>query len=479
MITITGGSIGSVNMNIGNNVFTMSGGTVVGDVIGFGNNATRLTMDANLVLGDGTTLTGALTIDSSSTLFAGGGNYAVVANDGVSPVTLTNAGIIDLTNGASGATDRFSVFGNYVGTGGTLRLQTVLGADGSPSDRLVISGAGNSASGSTGVAIVNAGGSGAATASDGILVVQAVNGASTAAGSFSLQGIAAAGAYEYLLFQGGLAGSNPNNWYLRSVIVASPGQQAPPSPLPSTPGLIPIIRPEVAVHSIVPAMARSLDLLTLGTFHQRQGGQSLLRSDPSNAAWGRVFGQHTREDFSGGVVPSFDGVLGGLQAGTDLGRFDWAGGHRSRFGLYVSQTEMSGDVRGAVLAMIDTDAGDIALGATTVGAYWTHIGPANWYIDAVVQGSFVSGDAKSNRGVTGHVRGNGFAASLEGGYPVRLTPWLSFEPQAQAIWQHMSLDSSDDGMSAIVYKNADVFVGRIGARLHGQCKTLPQSGSLT
>lgn len=566
LITITGGSIGSVNMNIGNNVFTMSGGTIVADVIGFGNNdtfnlsgtafiggnvnlgngqnvfnitggqivgtvmsgtgvdrftwdgggtiggaitlgagndigvlrnltdanltmplldggigtdsltfdntiatgvarfqnwetidltnATQLTMDGNLVLGDAGTLTGALSVDASSTLFAGGANYAIMASDGVSPVLVTNAGVIDLTNGGSGAADAFTIFGNYVGSGGSLLLQTFLGADGSASDKLVISGAGNSASGSTGITILNMGGPGALTVADGILVVEAINGATTDSGSFVLQGPAVSGAHEYLLFQGGLTGANPDNWYLRSTLLPQPGQ------------VVEIIRPEVAPHSIVPALVRSLDLLSLGTFHQRQGNQS-LGGEPSNAAWARIFGQHTREQFAGGVTPSFDGVMGGVQAGVDLGRFEWAGGHRNRFGLYVGHAEAAGDVRGAVLGLADASAGDLKLGATSAGAYWTHIGPANWYVDTLVQGSYVSGNAKSGRGFDGRVTGGGFAASIESGYPIPLTPWLRLEPQAQAIWQHTSLDDTSDGLSTINYQDTHVFVGRIGARLQG------------
>jgi len=49
------------------------------------------------------------------------------------------------------------------------------------------------------------GGAGASTASDGIMVVQALNGATTSARAFSLNGRVAAGAYEYFLFKGGVS----------------------------------------------------------------------------------------------------------------------------------------------------------------------------------------------------------------------------------------------------------------------------------
>ena len=66
---------------------------------------------------------------------------------------------------------------NYVGRGGSVALNTYLGADGSPSDRLVIDG--GSASGRSGLRITNTTGPGELDAGDGIRVVQAINGGTT------------------------------------------------------------------------------------------------------------------------------------------------------------------------------------------------------------------------------------------------------------------------------------------------------------
>lgn len=153
------------------------------------------TLDSTFILGDSGTGTGSFSIDDSSTLLAGNGvNAAIAPFDGIRPVSLTNAGVIDLTNGTSGATDTFTVIGNYTGSGGAIRLQTVLGDDASPADKLVISG--GAASGTTGLAVTNLNGTGAATRQDGILVVQAINGATTAGTAFGLSNAVAAGAFE-------------------------------------------------------------------------------------------------------------------------------------------------------------------------------------------------------------------------------------------------------------------------------------------
>ena len=170
------------------------------------------------MLGDSATGTGTLTVDDTSTVYAGSGGHAIRPFNSGALVEMVNAGRIDLTG--TGAGDVFTVRGNYRGDGGGLYLRTVLGADKSTSDRLVIDG--GTATGTTGIGVLNAGGSGAATLADGILVVQALNGGRTAPGAFSLFAPVAAGAYEYFLFKGGVSAGTAENWYLRSTLVTGP-----------------------------------------------------------------------------------------------------------------------------------------------------------------------------------------------------------------------------------------------------------------
>ncbi|MDH1131401.1 autotransporter adhesin family protein, partial [Stenotrophomonas maltophilia] len=199
-------------------------------------NSTELTFDGDLVLGDSGTGTGTLTVDDTSTVYAGSGSHSVRPFNSGALVEMVNAGRIDLTG--TGAGDVFTVRGNYRGDGGGLYLRTVLGADNSTSDRLVIDG--GAVTGTTGIGVLNAGGSGAATLADGILVVQALNGGRTAPGAFSLFAPVAAGAYEYFLFKGGVSAGTSENWYLRSTLVAGPAPApngsgingVPPPPTP-------------------------------------------------------------------------------------------------------------------------------------------------------------------------------------------------------------------------------------------------------
>jgi hypothetical protein len=45
--------------------------------------------------------------------------------------------------------------------------------------------------------------------------------------------------------------------------------------------------------------------------NERQGDQLLLRDGVKVGAWGRVFGQQTREHFGQGAQPDFDGTYAG------------------------------------------------------------------------------------------------------------------------------------------------------------------------
>ncbi len=211
---------------------------------------TELTFDGDLVLGDAGSGTGTLTVDPTSTLFAGGGADASIrAFDAGQLATVFNGGRIDLTNGASGATDRFTIVGDYVGDNAAVYLQTVLGDDSSASDRLVVS-AGN-ASGSTGLGIVNLGGTGGSTVLDGILVVEATNGATSTGSAFALTTPVAAGAFEYFLFKGGVSAGTAENWYLRSTLVAPPAP--PPTPEDPEPEPLPPPDPAPAPDPLEPA----------------------------------------------------------------------------------------------------------------------------------------------------------------------------------------------------------------------------------
>ncbi|TYL86783.1 hypothetical protein [Bradyrhizobium cytisi] len=409
--TWSGGNVGGMNLGGNNDVATfrnltpanlvpgilVDGGpgidrltwdnTTGGDVARFLNwelfeltNASTLVFSSTLTLGDAGTGTGTLSIDPTSNVFAGQGAHAIVPFTAGQLVTVNNAGTIDLTNGPPAATDSLTIVGNYVGLNGRLALQTFLAGDGAPSDKLVIS-TGN-ASGATSISVANLGGPGTLTTGNGILVVEAINGGTTAGGAFSLAGAVAAGPYEYLLFRGGATTGTEQNWYLRSSEPApSPSPSLPETPVvPTLEGpVVPLFRPEVPLHSVLPATARQMGISTLGTFHERFGEQDLLGGTGRLPdTWGRVFGSTHEQSWQGTVRPEFDGNIWGIQVGRDLYGIDRPSGHIDRFGLFYAHARASGDVRGFAVGQLHSPVGSIGLDGDTLGGYWTHVGPSRW-----------------------------------------------------------------------------------------------------
>ncbi|MCJ8207528.1 autotransporter outer membrane beta-barrel domain-containing protein [Pseudomonas sp. RGM2987] len=439
----------------------------------------RLDLNDTLVLGDSATATGVLNIDSSSVLTSTQGSVNPFTAGQL--VTLNNSGTIDLTRDNTRTNDSLTVQGNYVGSNGQLRLQTVLGADGSPSDKLVVNG--GTLTGNTAIAVTNVGGAGGLTSQDGIEVVQAQGGAVSDNGAFSLAQSVSAGAFDYRLFKGGVTG-NANNWYLRSTVVAGP-LAAPPAPslpnAPASPPLpplpvpvagaapIPLYRPEVPTWSAMPPVAAQLTLMALGTFHDRQGDQRLLTETGAfGAGWGRVYGKDLDQTWAGTVTPRFDGSIKGFQVGSDLYSAPTSGGQTQRIGFFVGHTELNGNVDGFNLGFEGRRAGKVDLDGDSYGLYWTLIDPSGGYVDAVVMGTRLDGDSRSERGLKIDNRGHALTLSAEAGYPFAVASNWVLEPQVQIIHQKVSLDTQDDGISRVEFDSDSAWTGRLGARLKGR-----------
>lgn len=439
-------------------------------------------LNDSLVLGDSGTGSGHLDIDASSSLSSSTG--LIRAFDSNQNATLNNSGTIYLTAGGAQASDRLTVIGNYVGNGGSLKLQSVLAGDDSPSDRLVVSR--GSLSGSTTINVANLGGNGAETLQNGIQVVEANQGATSSDGAFHLGGTVSAGAFDYFLYKGGVTPGTQNNWYLRSSVtgpvVPLPEPEGPVTPLPGPEGpllpdpepgeTIPFYRPEVAVDALAGPAAALLDQAVLGNFHQRQGDQALLRNnDQSNAGWLRTFASDVRQGWSGDVAPGLEGHFWGLQAGHDLYATSDDRGNRYTTGLFVSHARLQGSARGFVDGFQNTRAGTLRLNSDSLGIYWNLIAPNDAYLDAVAMGSRYHGSARSDRQLKFDIAGHGLTLSLEGGYPYPLTTGWVLEPQAQFIVQKVLLDNDNDGISQIRPDSQDYFKGRLGVRAKGSIQT--------
>ena len=347
VIATDAGAVGTLNIGAGVGDPAAAPGTLTASSLAFGagtgtlnfNHTSDTYVFAPAISGTGTvnvlagitTLTGGNSYDGAThvragTLRAGARNTfspnsaATVASRGTLDLNgfdqilagLANAGRVNMGTGTAPGTVLTTT--SYTGRGGMIAMNTFLGGDNSPSDRLVING--GTASGTSGLRITNAGGSGDLTLGNGIPVVVATSGGTTAPGAFGLSGPVVAGPYEYFLFRGGVTPGNENDWFLRNVAGPIPPEPpgptrpdpippgpTPPTPVPPTPvppGLpgpepVPFFRPEAVVYAGLPALARLIGKETLGTFHERQGDQSLLtKNGPLPIGWGRAFGATDR-----------------------------------------------------------------------------------------------------------------------------------------------------------------------------------------
>ncbi|MDB5701521.1 MAG: transporter [Sphingomonadales bacterium] len=537
-VTLTSGAVtGGVLLGSGNDTFLMTGGTLTGAFdAGAGNNTAtfRGLTDANLsgvtrIAGQGTatgtdTLTfdnttstgtrritgwnnvnlinssgltadgdlalagGSVGIDSTSTLYAGNGFNPLISASAGGTMTVNNAGTIDLTNGTSGAGDTLTIRGNYVGQNGTLKLQTVLGSDNSLSDRLVIDG--GKASGSTTIQITNAGGLGAATTGNGIEVVGAINGGTTTAttskDAFTLAGTHVdAGAFQYRLYASDTTGAN-ESWYLRTQTgsgqaeVPNPPTTPTPPTTPSTPAEVITYRTEVPLLAALPDRLRNADLTMLATYHKRMGDDSSEGSVAQGFTvpgriWGRFIADDGRSRQRGDARATTDGHLYGGQIGIDLFRYGNDKGHHD-FGVYGGYIKAKTDVSGFAGGVDGSYVGRLDPTSKYAGLYWTYQANNGFYTDVVLQYSWYGGKAQVANGGRIGINGHGVLASVETGYPLKLSTNWVLEPQAQLIGQGVSINDVAIPNALVTQHTPGYLTGRLGLRLKGRFPT--SSGSI-
>ncbi|MBP0579405.1 autotransporter outer membrane beta-barrel domain-containing protein [Labrys sp. LIt4] len=417
-------------------------------------------------LANGTTLTSPSTLTVNADLTIDGSSALLAMNGATITGDLRNAGLVDMRNGSAGST--VTVNGNYVGNGGTVGLDTVLGADGSPTDLLVING---NASGSTTLQIANVGGTGAKTIADGIKVVQ-VDGTSTS-DAFHLGSALSAGAYDYNLYFGGVADPADQDWYLRSVGINAPSQEVTP----------------------YAEILGNFAYATLGTLQQRTGNRiwpngapaaTIWCKDPTQnfqckpsaeqdavyadgkphlvgaGAWGRAGGEYS--SYSPRVGSAYTQKLGYLQAGYEGVAYESASGELT-VGAYGTVGSSVADI--AITPDPVTGArrkGKISTTGYGVGANLTWLGNNGLYADGVGQFTWYQSDLSRKPG--GDNSGWSSVLSLEVGKRFEMGSGWAIVPQAQLAWTHVDFDSFNDLNGTKVSLNkGDSLKGRVGARI--------------
>jgi outer membrane autotransporter protein len=428
------------------------------------------TVAAGATLGGYGTVSGS--VNNGGTIAAGNALAAFAAsNAGAFNIggDLNNAGIVNLASSTGKAGNVLNVAGNYTGTSGQVVLNTVLNAGGaaSQSDRLVVGG---NVSGTTAIK-VNQSGSGAATIGDGIQLVQ-VGGAS-AANSFHLAGPIQAGAFQYMLFQGGA--TDANDWYLRSQLAqqttpdtGDSGTTAPPAT--SAAGTGPIAyRPAVAGYTVTPLLNADYGYAMLGRLHERVGDvASLDAAQPahSNGVWGRIGGQNV--DADAGNRFSADERTFFAEFGKDWTLSHNTSGGSTHAGATVSFGSTSATFADSArsLAGLPDGTGSVETQAQSIGGYWTKYLPDGSYFDGVGQFTHYQNRYGDIFGDSGSQNGFGAGVSGEVGKPFALgSSGVAIEPQAQLLYQYLHLNHFDDGISDISSNTTNGLRGRLGFRI--------------
>ncbi|MCF7673616.1 autotransporter outer membrane beta-barrel domain-containing protein, partial [Bacillus subtilis] len=360
--------------------------------------------------------------------------------------------------------------GNYNGTGSAaLILRGDLGADNSPTDKLVVTG---STSGTTTVQFLSRNGMGAQTV-NGIQIIEV---AGRSDGIFNLKGdyvtkdgqqAVIAGVYAYTLFKGGVSTPADGGWYLRSQSISAGPRFSPTAPVYEGGAQ------SMQALSSLPSLQQRIgnrywndtDHFVAGQSNNPSVSGSASSSDTDTSmdkrgVWGRIEGAHSRfqpKTTTTGTNQKINTLI--MQAGID--------------GL-ISETEtgkliagMTGQY-GKAKSSISSEFGDgnadtqgWGLGGTLSwygdnGVYWDGQAQAMWYNTDMSSSNLRSTLANGNKGF-------GYALGLEAGRRIEMAPHWSLTPQAQLVWSSVTFDTFQDVFGAtIAMDNGDSLNARMG-----------------
>ncbi|WP_457492399.1 autotransporter family protein [Tardiphaga sp. P5_C7] len=381
----------------------------------------------------------------------------------------SNAGIVAPGNSIGTLT----VAGNYTGNGGTLQIETALGGDSSPTDRLVVTG---NTAGSTNVRVINVGGSGAQTV-EGIKIIDvggASNGAFSLLGNYVVQGQQAVvgGAYAYTLQKNGVSTPTDGDWYLRSSLINPPSASGPAAPAG------PLYQPGVPLYENYAQVL--LGMNELPTMQQRVGnrywggsdamaraGVAAAPGDGSSAPtafWGRIEGGQSNLQPSTTTGSTYKADQFKMQAGLDGLLME-----NERGRLIVGLTGQYGLTTANVASAFGN--GRIRVEGSGVGGTLTWFGDNGFYVDGQAQSMFYRSDLSSVlAGTMAHGNeGVGYAFSAETGKRFFVGNGWSLTPQAQLSYAKAEFDRFLDRFGAPVsLRDGDSLLGRAGLALNHQ-----------
>ncbi|MBK5142921.1 autotransporter outer membrane beta-barrel domain-containing protein [Budviciaceae bacterium BWR-B9] len=468
---VTGGNGIGINVD-GASAFAFNANNSVlnGDVLVASDSSTDMTLSNN------STMTGAAHGVTNLNLTDSRWNMTDSSDVGLLNI---NQSTISFSPPVSGNFKTLSV-NSLNGNNGTFVLNTVLNEGGAntQSDKVHVTG---DASGDHNLLVNNVGGLGALTVGDGIQVVQ-IDG--NESGAFKLGNTVSAGAYQYNLYQGGVTGAN--DWYLRSYLEPTPPPAPEPDPIPApesgltpvpeldpTPAPVPTpahtisYRPEVPGYVAAPYLNEQYGFDTIGTMHERIG-DNVVRN--TGSAWGRIGGQHI-ENESGSF--SYDTDTWFAQLGADLYQATNEAQTEITSGIMLTLGQQNTDANDSSRSLnptLSTQTGTVDTHGYGLGAYYTRMAQDGSYLDLVTQGTYYRNDYSSDHNAKQD--GYGLAFSAETGKPFDTGNNWSIEPQAQVMYQYLSMNSFNDDVSHVDGTSHNSVRARGGLRITKQMDTM-------
>ncbi len=469
---------------------TIYGNTQVqGGAFVVANNATYGTLAADVSQNMPTSFT----VAPGATL-SGGTMGTVRADNFTLGGTLNIAGAAPAGTAAGGYSTFNITSGNVqLASGSQVHFNTYLNdASVQRSDLLMLNLNGSATTGTAQVLVTNTGGAGQQTVGDGIELVQVANGSS--ANAFTLGKPVEAGAYQYLLYRGGVgANAGSENWYLRSDLEApptepeepgqpgEPGEPGVPEP-PPAPGPV-AWRPGVVGYVLNPLLNLDYGFKSLGTLHQRVGDVPGAIQPQGGTAVNGVWGRANVSSFDANTSSRFstDSTTYYAQFGKDWTLDQPRDGGSTHAGVTATFGDTSASFYDAMrpIAGLSRKTGTVSTQAGSLGGYWTRYRADGTYFDSVGQVTYYHNRFGGEDGRASQ-DGVGVALSQEVGKPFRIasTP-VAIEPQAQLMYQYLSLDGFNDAISSISGTHSNALRGRLGFRIFGadQAEAQAQTGN--
>nr|WP_279031402.1 autotransporter outer membrane beta-barrel domain-containing protein [Snodgrassella alvi] len=258
------------------------------------------------------------------------------------------------------------------------------------------------------------------------------------------------------------------------------GPTAPDKPILPAPPIteVPIYAEPVSGYVQMPTADMELGFTTISTLHERRGENQTYNITGSNntalggdqqQTWGRVLVKHLDKD--GKKRLDTAGNQSVLQIGHDfILDENEKTGIRRHIGGYVAYGHNENDFRDEYRAkngyiVDDHYTGKGRTDAVSVGGYGTFYGNNGGYVDLVGQVTYLRNkyNARSNESV--HQNGWGAALSAETGksFIVYGNNWF-VEPQAQLVYQYLSLDDFNDRIRHVDQHDPSALRGRVGMR---------------